>query len=1319
MSRCLLAARCATVVQWGCSVYAILAVYLLPGLAAWAGEAAPAPSCRILAYPAEVYEGQPFEVTVAFELPAALGQVRLHCELKGSDPTVFLSETALVQGTGTHTFRHTAPARRLTPGVLFAVWLGDDWRRALSPIQTTPQVPFLTQEVLKADEADRAAAPEILKRIGYARAPKGNIAILSDPNLAVTVIVAEQVRFAVTFGKGQDFGVADLDAAALSNRFVLNRGNFDLLVLTDARSLPARSVRPILRFLREGGNLMAIGTPAFEHILHQVDGKWLDAEQIRQLVWDTPPAHLLCAFEPADLAGWRRATNSPETKTTFESIPNGKKGNCLRVHIPDLSGWDTLASPLLDSPFPKGHALTCFWAKGTEKTRELAIEWAERDGSRWIATIPLTEFWRHYALAPAEFRYWQDNPSKGRGGTGDCFNPATAQRITFGLAFTHTQVAHGEHTYWVDELGTAPAPRAEASRLAAETADEVFLETLSPAYKFYPITNARRLVVNLSEAGRQAEPNGALREPQSSHVRPQATGCDKGRPWRWIPLVEALDEKDRPCGFPATLLVHADGPFRGGTWAVLPPASDGSLSVGVCPLSRWIADRMLLGGLWLFEGGSRWYTNFEDLSVVLGATAANLGRAEANAALTLRVRTPKGEKAVFEQRFDAKLGPGQRRSWRATWEPRGFPDAPYRVETTLEQNGQVIDRLAHDLNVWRPKAKPAFITTKGLDFVLDGKPWYPHGVNYMPSSGIASEDGAYFECWLDPFPYDPEVIQTDLERIRDAGMNMVSVFIHHRSLESGNLLDLLRRCEALGLKVNLSLRPGTPLDFEWDKIRAIIERYRLAQNDTVFAYDLAWEPQFGNHEARRVHDAAWERWIAERYGSVENAEKDWGMPCPRENGKITNPSNEQVSKDGPWRVMVAAYRRFLDDLLADAYSRARRLVRSVDPNHLVSFRMTIAGDPTIDEGGSIPYDFRATAPGVDIVCPEGYGRIGDWDRVKAGAFTVAYARCVAPDRPLMWAEFGNSVWDRRLSRPDPKAIEWTADFYANFYKMALLSESAGTVCWWYPGGFRVGENSDYGIINPDGSDRPITKVIRDYAPKFGSLVVRPSGRTEDGLKPALPTGNGLKPALRTRTEPKHWITIDRDAHPGGLPAIYRSVEAEFWQAMDQGKFPALRHAGQGTTSADCPLLAVGNVPYTGENPPKLLNGLFAAVMVKNAAGQWQEVRSGDVVAVPRGQPVRARIVLTNTGFATWLAPKAGADDAGRVYVTVAREPKPGPPAGMLPFAADVPYLGETDLGEQTLLPSVGEPETRVRLCLTGQGRMVFGPKFRLTLRPAP
>ena len=1267
--------------DWRCMALASAAVVVCAPAASGAAR----PSCRLAATPAEVYEGTAFEVEAAYVLPRATGQVQLHCEVKAGDHKVVAAQVALVAGEGTHRFRLTAPQRRRTRQVVIALWMGDDWRRALSPIQFTPAIPLYAQEAQRMEEADRAAAPAILRHLEHARSPSGNVAVVADEAFGADPALAERLAAAMAEPEEGAPAVSLIDAAALANRFVLSREHFDLLVLTDARTISVRGLRAVRRFLRDGGSLVAIGTPAFGRIVRRVGDAWLDADQLRQRLWATEPQRMLFDFEQVDPSRWTRSSNDMESPSAYEAARGGKSGRCLRARVPKLSGWDGIKSPELGAPFPTGHSLTCFWARGSKRTTALAVEWAEADGSRWIATVPLAAQWRHFALPPEAFRYWKDNPSKGRGGAGDVLQPAKARTLGFTLAFTHTPLSPGEHTFWVDEVGTAANPQPGLTRLAAEEPEAAVLDTLSPAYKFHAITSARRFRINARQAIVPQRRVPSPVAPLSSHARPQATGCDKGRKWRWVPLIEATDRRGRRCGSPATVLVHAVEPWEGGAWAAFSYTPREVERSRALRATIGALVRRMLDGVWLLEGGAAWYTCFDDQTVTLGARAANFGRADATVRLSIRV-TPDGERhPIFEKHLTTTLRPGQRHDLRAEWDPHGFPEAPYRVETRLERDGHAIDRLDHDLHRWRAKKSPAFVTARGLDFVLDGKPWSPHGVNYMPSSGVAVEDGTYFERWLGRFPYDPEVVQADLERVAEAGMNAVSLFVYHQSIDSGNLLDILRRCEGLGLKVNLSLRPGTPLEFRWAEMRAIIERYRLAGCDTVFAYDLAWEPQFRNHSARRGHDAAWARWVAERYGSVASAEKDWQHPCPREGGTVTNPSDKQCSTDGPWRVMVAAYRRFLDDLLAEHYERARRLVLGVDPHHLVSFRMTVAGDPTISHGWSIPYDFRATAPGVDVVEPEGYGRIGDWEKVKGGAFTVAYARCVAPGRPCLWAEFGRSVWDRRRGGADPELLAWTAAYYERFYKMALLAEAAGTVCWWYPGGFRVGENSDYGIVSPDGSDRAITKVIRRYARAFA--------------------------ARRTRSEPKHWIAIDRDAHPGGLPAIYERVKEEFWAAADRGDFPCLRHDGQGTTSADCPLVAVGNVPCTGHNPPKHLNGLFAVAQVRGRDGAWHDALAGEPVAVARGEPVRARLVVVNTGFATWLTPKGRVPADGYVHLAVRSG---GRTLAEHPLPADVPYLGEADLGTVELLARQPAAAT-VTLELVAKGRVGFGPRLRLAL----
>jgi hypothetical protein len=147
-------------------------------------------------------------------------------------------------------------------------------------------------------------------------------------------------------------------------------------------------------------------------------------------------------------------------------------------------------------------------------------------------------------------------------------------------------------------------------------------------------------------------------------------------------------------------------------------------------------------------------------------------------------------------------------------------------------------------------------------------------------------------------------------------------------------------------------------------------------------------------------------------------------------------------------------------------------------------------------------------------------------------FTVAYARHCAPDKPVFWAEAGCSVWDHEAMRPDPAKLEFQARFYRDFYRMMLASHSNGVAWWWYPGGYRANERSDYGIINPDGTDRPVTKVIRELVPKFT--------------------------AERTIPKPDTWIDIDRDADARGLFGIYEKAKGAYWRAIEQGKAPGLR-----------------------------------------------------------------------------------------------------------------------------------------------------------------
>lgn len=1076
------------------------------------------------------------------------------------------------------------------------------------------------------------------------------------------------------------YAVSRIDAGVLGDPAKLSAGGFDLLVLPQAGVMPVQSVPAVEQYLRAGGDLLALRAPLWRRPLIDVGGKWTTREEYARSLARRSPERVLFSFKPDDIAHWQRSSNHPEVATRHETLAQGPSAGqrALHVVIPNLDGWDTYGQIEVQQPFPAGHTLTVFAARGGPRTTQLVVEWIERDESRWLAVAPILKEWSLIALPPESFKYWPSNPARA----GDRFRPENAVRLSIGLAFTHSGQVVGRHEYWVGPFGTAPASP-EYARLVAALQPPA-LDTLSPGYKLFDCTQIASLRAAPGQVILAEGAYPAAKQVRSPQPRPQGGGYRKGRQWRFIPLLEAAGEGGAWHGTPATLLLHFDGPYKGGAWA----------SFGIDE-PQWYESREALAAIgriaarlsepaFLIDGGTDRFTCFPGESVTPGITAGTLeGKPRPELTTRLTIHDGRSTAPLLDRTSPGLKGPGQPDpAMNAPWTPKEAPTAGLNVVAELLSGGRVIDRVAHELHVWKPSGRH-FVTVRDGDFQLDGKLWRAHGVNYMPSSGIGTEDYDYFEHWLGARAYDPTVMDRDLGHVRDLGMNAVSIFIDHRILRDGNLLDLLRRLDALGMKANLSLRPGTPLDFQWARIREIIEHYRLAENDVVFAYDLAWEPMWQGHDHRKPHDRAWEQWIVERYGSIENGEKDWAFALPREpDGRVTNPLPQHIDTDGDWRRMVAAYRRFLDTLLYKKYGEARRLVRGIDPRHLVSFRMTEAGNPTFKVDGWMVYDFPYLAGAVDMLAPEAYGRLGNWERVKPGLFEHAYGRWAAPDKPFIWAEAGVSVWDPTLQAPLPEQQQFQAKFYLDLYRMMIAGSADGVFFWWYPGGFRVGENSDYGIINPDGTDRPVTKIIRDHAAKFLDA-------------PPLPPVN-------------QWFEFDRDAHTDGITGVYNLLSERFWKALASGRAVGLRTAGTDSDSTNCPPLAVGNTPWNGTNPPKFLDAAFDGVYLRSTDG-WTRVENGSRIRLKKSQPVVARIELSNPAEAKWVNPKSAGSTPGGVHLVVSGQHR-------VPIPRDVPRFAAVTL-ECQLAPAGLTGPTEINLVMDAEGRTPFGERFRMTVEP--
>ena len=234
-----------------------------------------------------------------------------------------------------------------------------------------------------------------------------------------------------------------------------------LLALPQAQALPDALREPVYKYLKAGGHLLALGAPAWANPLEKsTDGRWLPAGSAFALA---PPPHRvvdLTAMKPAD---WVRGSNHPEISERVLVRNRGgtrpTSATALRFVIPRLDGYDTWLAPKLPTaPFPAGNVMTVFSARGGPHTRGLVVEWREKDDSRWIATVPLSEDWRRFSLPPDAFKSWDNSESRSRAG----FHPENAEQLSLGLAFSHTGQTGGPHEVWIAEVGTARADEAPA-----------------------------------------------------------------------------------------------------------------------------------------------------------------------------------------------------------------------------------------------------------------------------------------------------------------------------------------------------------------------------------------------------------------------------------------------------------------------------------------------------------------------------------------------------------------------------------------------------------------------------------------------------------------------------------------------------------------------------------------------------------------------------------------------------------------------------------------------------------------------------------------
>ena len=347
-------------------------------------------------------------------------------------------------------------------------------------------------------------------------------------------------------------------------------------------------------------------------------------------------------------------------------------------------------------------------------------------------------------------------------------------------------------------------------------------------------------------------------------------------------------------------------------------------------------------------------------------------------------------------------------------------------------------------------------------------------------------------------------------------------------------------------------------------------------------------------------------WDIEVCASGPSVQKTIIYPPP-----ILGPTDEELVSLVPDN-LVNAFRRFGDTHTAVRFGQTIRKIKKLDPHHLISCRQGYGGNGNDWAIPWYPLELHATAHHFDFLGPEAYDFMIniDSDNILSGIATIeAYCRWASKGKPVVWTEAAY------YSKPemDETHLQEQSIFYDTFISHMLKTNSDGILFWYWPGGYRVDEKSDYGITDKNRNLRPAAFTMQERA-------------NEATMMRAVPEADVISYVNLFTTN-------------GGFVGIYDQHRSSALDAYKSGKRYVMRGDGYGTTSAQSPEMIAGMTKH--------LCAEMGRIELKAADGDWFEVRDGMAYAVSKGTPIMARAVIVNMGDSKWLSTKDGT--YGAVY----------------------------------------------------------------------
>lgn len=1015
----------------------------------------------------------------------------------------------------------------------------------------------------------------------------------------------------------QKFSTVELKNTSDDPSAIFDTASYDAVVVAGMDALSYAAADAMNAYLNNSGRVLLLGGPAME----------------KPLVWNGEAVTLADYREHVigELASDKKQTLLNVSSSLSFSSANGTahsqsagnyglSGSTPQRYLKadNVVNWATFQKSV--SPTVEGANVISFYAKaGDDRTDIFQLEVAEANGGRWRLRVPMVgDGWTHYAFTPEEFVYYTGDATAAD--RAPIFQNIVSVKINFEESFS--RISQGEHSLYISNITLSAVEDEAFHRISSDLGS---LYGVAPLYEQYPITNAADISADAAQifvADRDYVIPTGTNALVSCYAGITADGYGKSSDTRFIPLLTVTDEQGLVSGYAAWIDVYAstssaNADREGAMVGYFGATTDEFYNTdGIAAVVE--AAAAMTGSVFIVDGGTteRTYIADETESVTAGIKFVTLGDTVAKDTVA-SVSLYEGAKIVAtysSKDLSALSLANSIQAIEGTYAlSNGKPD---RAVATVSVNGRVVDRVEQAIHFWSPKPEKErhYIHTEDGYFKRDGQIISFFGVNYFPSYSAATPHP--YTSFVSKDGYNPTVIQNDLKRLLSLGMNAISIQSNVNAIkESNNLLDFLRICDSLGIYVDISLSQAYPLtssllhnqyNYNATTVETSIRKLHLHELDNIIAYDITWESRIGNYlgggggavNGRYIGRKDWDddftAWIKDQYGSVSAAQTAWGTSASLTNGNLVVTDAMLDDTTGTYRKMIAAYYRFIDDIVSTSMETNLSHLESIAPDQLISFRMSMSGSThrTDTFKPSVHcFDFQSLASSMAFMQPEGYQLSTNTDSLLQIPFANAYARYTQPDSPVVWKEYGKSVWSSRNDGnfyPSEAFINDVSQYYASVLEYCYQSYTSGMFCWWSVSGFRINEYSDYGIFNPDGSDRGgengITALLREYAPKFINQGARVAAKTQ-------------------------YIRVDRDDYVGGLFGMFDEVMDDLATAHKAGKHVVFIDGSQASDGSYAFADTLTNsfvadaVTTAGKAPLRYVNGIVKSCTFVTEGGK--------------------------------------------------------------------------------------------------------------------